>query len=124
MKNLLGILGIVVALGGVAVAAFQDELRGPRPPLSEQLKEEVLNRGAELFGGDVEKARGVDAVSATYTFLGFLGLVLGVGSFVRNEDHRISGMAGALGIIAMSWEYVLIGVILAIAVFLLSVFNT
>jgi hypothetical protein len=55
MKNFLGILGIVVALIGITVAVFQDDLR-PSPPLAaEQLKGKVLPKGAEMIGVKIEK---------------------------------------------------------------------
>ncbi|MEE3332533.1 MAG: hypothetical protein VX246_16825 [Myxococcota bacterium] len=63
----MGILGIMVALGDIGVAVFQDELRGPLPSSSEQLKNEVRNRGTQLRGGTTQQKSDMDAVSATYT---------------------------------------------------------
>jgi hypothetical protein len=52
--------------------------------------------------------------------LGLLALVAGIASFVKNENHRISGLAGALGVVVIGWEYVLIGLVIAVVLFLLA----
>ncbi|MFP6780334.1 MAG: hypothetical protein VCB59_01440 [Gammaproteobacteria bacterium] len=52
-----------------------------------------------------------------------VSLVLGVWSFMVKENHRISGLAGALGVVAMAWEYVLPGVVIAVVGFFLAAFS-
>ena len=53
-------------------------------------------------------------VTMTYLALGLVALAAGVASFLRHENQRVAGMAGALGIIVIGWEYVLIGVLVAV----------
>jgi hypothetical protein len=124
MKNILGTLGIVVALIGITVAIFQDDLR-PSPPLAaEQLKEKVLQKGAAMLGVRVEeKTERHDFVAVTYIGLGLAAIVLAVVSYIRKESHRVAGMAGALGIMATAWEYVLIGLVIAVIILILSNLN-
>ena len=119
-KNVFGIVGIVIALTGIGIAIFQDELGSDPPPVSTQLKEKVLHKGAELLGVET-KASSVkrDFVKIASMSLGLLAIVLSVVSFIRKEYYRIAGMAGTLGIVAITWEYVVIGVVIAIIVFII-----
>ena len=119
-KNVFGIVGIVIALTGIGIAIFQDELGSDPPPVSTQLKEKVLHKGAELLGVET-KAPSVkrDFVKIASMSLGLLAIVLSVVSFIRKEYYRIAGMAGTLGIVAITWEYVVIGVVIAIIVFII-----
>jgi hypothetical protein len=97
----------------------------PSPPLAaEQLKEKVLQKGAEMFGVKIEKkTERHDFVAVTYIGLGLVAIVLGVVSYIRKESHRVAGMAGALGIVAIAWEYVLIELIIAVVILILANLN-
>lgn len=123
MKNLIGMAGILIALSAIAVASFQDELRPEPAPVKIQLKDRVVDKAAELVGIETESSASRDWVTLAYIGLGFLALVAGVISYVKGESHRISGMAGALGVIAIGWEYVLIGIVVAIVIFVLANFT-
>ena len=122
-KHAFGIIGIVVALVGIGVAILQDELRGPPPSAQTQLKERVVEKGIELLGGEVEKPMFRDRIVMSYTVLGFIAIVLGVVSYVRKENPRISALSGALGAIAIAWEYVLIGIGIGVVVLILGAFS-
>lgn len=119
-KNLIGIIGIVIALAGVGVAIFQDELRPPPTTTTVQLKDVALEKGAELLGIAVENKKSSDWVRLTQFMLGFLAIVFGVTSWVRKENHRISAAAVSVGIIAVAWEYVLFGVGFAVFVMIIG----
>ena len=120
-KNIYGFAGIVIALIAVSVAIFQDDLRSDPPPVSTQLKEKVLTKGAEIFGIETVKKpeKKHDFVTIVYMSLGLLAIILSVVSFINKEYYRIAGMVGTLGIIAITWEYVVIGVVVAIIVFII-----
>ena len=103
-KNLIGMVGICLAIIGITLAIFQDDLQEPAPKPSEQLKENVIKKGMELVGMEVEETKPKHRpVAIAYIALGLLGLVSGVASYIKKENHRVSGLAAALGIMAMSY---------------------
>jgi len=121
MKHPFGIAGIIVAVIGITIAVFQDDIRQQFFPEPETKAESVVSKGLELIGiGEKDDKFRRDIVTISYSALGLIALVLGVIGYVRKESHRISGVAGALGVIAIGWQYVLIGVIVAVVVFLLA----
>jgi len=121
MKHPFGIAGIIVAVIGITIAVFQDDIREQFFPEPETKAESVVSKGLELIGiGEKDDTFKRDKVTVTYSALGLLALVLGIVGYVRKESHRVAGMAGALGIIAVGWQYVLIGLIVAVVVFLLA----
>jgi hypothetical protein len=61
-----------------------------------------------------------DSVALVYAALGFLAMVLGIVSWVKKDHIRISGGAISLGLMAVAWQYVLIGVTIAIIIFILA----
>jgi hypothetical protein len=117
-RNVIGLVGICIALVGVAVAVFQDDLRA-NPSLTTQVRERVGETVAEIAGVESEPAAPRDWVTMTYLALGLAALAAGVASFLRHENQRVSGMAGALGIIVVGWEYVLIGVLVAVVLLII-----
>lgn len=120
MKNTVGIAGICVAIIAIGIAIFQDDLRPEAPSATTQLADRVSEAVAKIGGIEIEESSSRDWVTLTYIGLGFLALVAGIVSFVQKENHRVSGMAGALGVVAIAWEYVLIGVVVAVVLFLLA----
>ena len=123
MKNKIGLIGILIALTAIGVAIFQDDLRPEQPSAAEKLKDLAVSKSIELLGGDAEGRRERDVVQLTYHGLGFIALVLGVVSFLRKESHQVAGAAGALGVIAIGWEFVLIGIIIAVVILILAYFS-
>ena len=120
MKNKIGIAGILIAIIAVGVAIFQDDIRPEPPSATTQLADRVSEAVAKIGGIEIEEKSSRDWVTLTYIALGFLALIAGIVSFVQKENHRVSGMAGALGVVAIAWEYVLIGVVVAVVLFLLA----
>ena len=127
MKNKLGTVGILIAMLAITVAVFQVHIRVLIAPEDPTIKEQLMNKGSELLGLkskhkiSTSAATGYfDAVSITYTALGVIAMFFGVFSFLQKENHRFSGMAASLGIVAIAWEYVLIGLVIAFIVFLLA----
>lgn len=119
MKNKFGIAGICIAIFAIAIAIFQDDIRPEPPTVSVQLADRLADAVAKIGGVETDESSPKDWVTLAYIGLGLLALVAGIVSFVQKENHRVSGMAGALGVVAIAWEYVLIGVIVAVVLFLL-----
>ncbi len=121
--NRIGLLGILIALIGVSVAVLQDDLRSRIAPDSPKLVERVAVKGIKLFGNTKVKETKHDVVDFIYIGLGLVAFALAAVSYIVNENHRISAAAAALGIIALAWQYVLIGFVIAVVVFFLASFS-
>ena len=119
-RNAIGIIGIVIALMGVGIAIFHDDLRSPTQIAPVEMKDRVIEKSAELLGIEVQSESTNDTVTVVQFGLGFLAIVLGVVSWVRKENHRISSAAAALGILVVAWEYVLIAAGVAIVILILG----
>lgn len=122
-----GLAGVLFGILSIAIALFQDDLRPKEPSATEQIKTSLLEKGKDMLGIGEDKKPAPVAVAAKYDYVkfaymggGLLAFILGVTSYLRQENHRVSGMAGALGIIAMAWQYVLIAVVVAVVIFLLA----
>jgi hypothetical protein len=122
-RNRIGIIGIVIALLGVGVAVFQDDIRSHFDTAPVEVKDRVIQKGAELFGVKVESETTRDKVTFLQFGLGFVGIVLGVVSWIRKENHRVSSSAAALGIVAIAWEYVLIAAGFAVLALIVGSFS-
>ena len=125
-RNIFGLIGIVIALAGIGVAVFQDHLRPPPEP-AVNLGEAALAKGKQWLGVESkevkeEPASTIDWVTIAQFALGFLGIVLGAVSWVRKENHRISSLSAALGLIVVAWEYVLVAVGVAVLMLILGQF--
>ena len=120
MKNIVGTIGIFIAIIALGIAIFQDDLRPDPPSATTQLADRVSEAMAKIGGIEIAEKASKDWVTFTYIGLGFLALIVGIGSFLRQEDHRVSGLAGVLGVVAIGWEYVLIGITVAVVLFLIS----
>jgi len=125
MKNKIGIAGIIIALLAVGTAIFQDKLRQPSEHEKFSIMSKVLNKSGFISGSKRKsELPSYDAVNYSYISLGFLALIFGVVSYLKNENLRFSGMAGALGVIAIGWEYVLIGIVVGIIILILANLGT
>lgn len=143
MKLQYGIIGLVVGLIAVGIAIFQDDLFAePEPVVEEEvslkelaleaskklIKEKLLKEEGEepeppkgkktVLGMEIEERH--NGVQLTYMALGFAAMVLGTISWVKKDHIRISGGAVALGLVAVAWQYVLIGVLIAIVILVLA----
>ena len=149
MREYIGIIGLVLGVIAVGVAIFQGNIRDivspPEPvvqdersikdlaigagkrivtdklrekadePATQQPQEEPKKSG--LFSNISDK---YDRVSMVYALLGFAAMVLGVISWVKKDHIRISGGAISLGLMAVAWQYVLIGVTIAIIILIIA----
>ena len=119
MKNRIGLSGILLAVLAVGIAIFQNEIR-VATGLSEPATENGGARKTIVLFSRKQAEQGTDVVDYSYMGLGFLALILGVVSFLQKESSRVSGMAAALGLVAVAWQYVLIGVLLAVVILILA----
>ena len=122
-KNVIGIIGILIALAAIGVAIFQDGLRPPPEPAATRIRQQAISKGAQILGIKLEQSKQMDWVMATQYSLGFIAIILGVFSWVRKENHRISAVAASLGIVAIAWEYVLMAVGFAVLIMILDSFS-
>lgn len=137
MKGKIGIIGLIVGLIAVCLAIFQNDLRPQKPPPEPKpeptLKELAVEAGKKVINDKILKKEddpppipedpltaSHDRIELTYMTLGFLAMVLGVVSWVKKDHIRISGGAISLGLMAVAWQYVLIGVVIAVVILILA----
>ncbi len=137
MKNMkhIGIAGLAVGFIAIAVAIFQDNLREaigtpvtPDPTLMELAKDAGKKLIADKFLKETppppaSSAMPLDAVQASSTGLGLIAMILGVTSWIRKEHIRVSGGAVSLGLVAIAWQYVLLGMLIAAIIIILANFQ-
>ncbi len=134
IRNYLGVIGLTVGLIAVAIAIFQNDLRPPEPEDNRTLtevageatkkliREKILKEEPESPPvADHEKRH--DFIAITYMSLGFLAMVFGITSWVRKDHIRLSGGAVAVGLVAVGWEYVLVGLCIAVIVLVFANFS-
>ncbi len=132
-KKYLGTVGLIIALLAIGIAVFQDDIREnfkpkPKPKPEKTLKELAVEAGKKIIKEKILKEEPEekkiaqtkrDFVEITYCALGFLAIIFGAISWIQDDHIRISSGAISLGLIALAWQYVLVGV--GIAVFILIV---
>ena len=126
-SRVLGLLGIIVAFLGLAGTVFTPlafEVQRP-PPI--KFSEAVVDIGVKIKDRIVKKEAPVPPQAKTdwkvvaaiiASALGFIGVALGVASWIRREDSRISSVAVAVGVAAIAFHYVVIAVGIAVFLFL------
>jgi len=75
-NNLIGIIGIVIALLGVGTAIFQDDLRPSPAPVASQVKDRAVEKSAEFLGIKVEAKQTKDWVRLLQFGFGYIGIIL------------------------------------------------
>ncbi len=116
MINRIGKTGIILAIIAIGIAVFQDGIRESIDLTGSSEKVSVFKKGITIFSRDKPEIER-DYIDYSYMGIGFLAMTLGVFSFLGKENHRVSGTAAALGLIAIAWHYVLIGIVLAVFIF-------
>jgi stage V sporulation protein SpoVS len=144
LKNhVFGVVGLLIGILSISVALFQENLREttappPPPPEKKSIKELAINAGTNFlrekfdepakpsppphkvpgaFSGIIKK---YDSVEFAYAGLGLIAVALGVVSWVRKEQARLASGAIALGVVAIAWHYVVIGIAIAVILFIIS----
>lgn len=133
MRYWFSTIGLVIGFLAIGLAAFQDHFMAPKPPIEDKRswRELASEAGKKLWKQRVLKEREATATVTTrtapfhpirivYTVLGLAAIALGTLSWIRKEHIRMSGGAVALGLVAVCWQWVLIGICIAFIIFLLA----
>jgi hypothetical protein len=148
MKKYIGVIGLILGLIAVGIAIFQgnirDQVSPPEPKVQDTrtIKELAIGAGKKILADKLREKQedplphhtvepkknglfsGVsdkyDAVALIYSVLGFLAMVFGIISWVKKDHIRISGGAISLGLMAVAWQYVLIGVTIAVIILIIA----
>ena len=129
MRHRFAIIGLIIGFLAVVIAAFETHLVATNPPPEDKrsLGELAAEAGKKLLKEKVLKeetaeppAKPFHPVRITYTLLGLAAMALGAISWIKKEHVRMSGGAVALGLIAICWQWVLIGVCIAVVIFILA----
>ncbi len=119
-KSYFAAAGLLFALVGIALAAFEPDI-GSVGTKDETALERLTSVGARLIGGDDPVVSQPQSLGR-YLFMGagVLAIVMAAIGFLRHEHLRLVGLAAALGLVAVAWDYVLIAVGLAVLLVVIS----
>jgi hypothetical protein len=148
IKNYIGITGLIIGIIAVGIAIFQGNIRDvvspPKPVVQDErtIQQLAMEAGKKILADKLremqkdpvpqlpstpEKSRifaGVsdeyDSVAMVYAVMGFIAMVLGIVSWMKKDHIRISGGAISLGLMAVAWQYVLVGVTIAIIILIIA----
>lgn len=136
MLHRFALLGLIVGFIAVCMAAFENNfIRPPAPAPDTATLKETASKAAKKWLDDKilhkPKTAPLDRKELPhhpyqmfYIGLGLVAVGLGVASWCRRENLRMSGAAISLGIMAICWQWVLIGVTVAIAIMVIFLFLT
>ena len=131
MRHLFSTIGLILGFVALGIAAFETHLVASQPVKEDTrtLRELASEAGKRLLKERVLKEEPVapapkpfHPVRIAYTLLGLGAMGLGLFSWIKKEHVRMSGGAVALGLLAVCWQWVLIGVCIAVVIFLLAHF--
>ena len=135
----LALIGFFVGLVAVGLAAFRNNVIYETPPPTSSSKQD--RSWTELASAAAKKwvAKKVSPPTThqppvspdkrylplhpyemLYTALGVVAIGLGAFSWSQKRHIRLSGTAAAIGIIVVAWEWALIGVLIAVALIIIS----
>jgi hypothetical protein len=130
MRHYFSTIGLILGFIAVAIAAFETHLVAsePAPPVHERsLKELAVDAGKAILKEKVLKeeapppeAKPFHPVRIAYMLLGLGAMGFGIFSWIKKEHIRMSGGAAALGLMAICWQWVLVGVCIAIVIIVLA----
>jgi hypothetical protein len=132
MRHRYSIIGLVIGFLAVAVAAFESHLIAAVAPPEDKrsLGELATEAGKKILKEKVLKEAPAEPppkpfhpIRIAYTLLGLAAIGFGAVSWIKKEHIRMSGGAVALGLIAICWQWVLIGVCVAVVIFILSLLS-
>jgi len=129
MRHKFATVGFAIGITAVGIAAFEDHLGAQKPGVEDartvgQLAGEAAKRLVKERIFKVEpQAKAPEKfppARVAYTLLGVAAIGLSTFSWVRREHVRLAGGAAALGLLAVCWPWVMVGVMLAVLLFLLA----
>lgn len=125
----LAIAAIVLALAGLVIAicapAFLEAKEAPPDGLPQVLAESAHNIKEHLAHKEInaDPKRLISwktALMISGGLVGFLGAVLGTGSWMRREKPRLSSIAIAAGLTAIAWNHFLLAALAAVSLLLMA----
>jgi hypothetical protein len=148
MREHIGVVGLILGVIALGIAIFQGNIRDlvspPEPEVRDErsIKELAIGAGKKVLADKLREKQGdpvtqtpakaeknglfsgisdkYDGVALAYAVLGFVAMVFGIISWVKKDHIRISGGAISLGLMAVAWQYVLIGVAIAIIILIIA----
>ena len=129
MKHIFSTIGLVLGFVALGLAAFESHLIASQPVKEDTrtLRELAGEAGKRLLKEKILKeepaappAKPFHPVRIAYTILGLAAMGLGLFSWIKKEHIRMSGGAVALGLMAVCWQCVLIGVCIAVVIFVVA----
>jgi hypothetical protein len=118
-KNLIGLIALIIGLAGIGLAITYQEIKPPPKTIISAAKD-IFNSitGKPEMSSD-QKTDISNVVRIFYLIFGFSAMGMGIVSWIRKDTKRLSFAAISTGIVAVSWEFVLIGVVIAVVIFIL-----
>lgn len=125
----LAAVGLALALSGLVFAvgtpAFLKAREAPPKDLPHVLAESAQEIKDRLAHKELEvesewRFSWKAVLTVTAAFVGFLGAALGTASWARREKWRLSGIAIAVGLTAIAWNYFLMAAVASVALFLMA----
>ncbi|MEM7201336.1 MAG: hypothetical protein AAF628_13785 [Planctomycetota bacterium] len=136
MRDQLAVIGLILAIVALGVAVFADGLRGATAPSApaepRSIKERTLEAGKKLLrekllDGPTEESilptRPRDTITLAPMGPGLLAIVLGIVAWICKARARLAGATIAVGLVAAAWQYVVVGLIVAVVVLVLGNFG-
>ena len=130
MRHYFATIGLILGFIAVGLAAFETHLIASEPPPPEDersLKELAVDASKKILKEKVLKEevppppeKPFHPIRVTYMLLGLGAMGFGLTSWIKKEHIRMSGGAAALGLMAICWQWVLIGVCIAVVIFILA----
>ena len=118
----LSLVGLLLGIGGPAIIEARQTPSNDLPHVLAESAQKIKDRLAhqEL---EVEAQRRVSlktVLTISGVIVGFFGAALGTASWARRENSRLSGIAIAVGLTAIAWNYFVVAAIAAVSLFLMA----
>ncbi len=130
MRHRYSLVGLILGFAAACIAAFESQLVASEPPPKQDRRGVLeVGTGNRTLTVKLRKEepppprKPTSPVRVSYTLLGLAAIGLGTFSWIKKEHIRMSGGAAALGLLAVAWQWVLIGVCFAIVVLIVANFS-
>ncbi len=108
-------VGVLCGIVAILLAIFQEQIEsslGLTPSIGEQIGEAFRSLSSDYV-------RSRSAVYYSYMICGIAAVVLGIASLIGRSNRKLSVLAIALGAIAVSYQFGIIALVIAIVFLLL-----
>lgn len=136
LKKHIGIIGLILGFLGISIAIFEKDIAElitkyevipvkeveEKPLVSISLGDKEISFGKSKTSPKKPdlSSENTHLVRFIYSAFGLLAIVAGIIAWIRKENLRICGGAVSVGLIAVAWQYVLIGVAIAVILFVIA----